>query len=319
MLAINPDSLLATSELNAIHTLGVPSAKRSPAAQSLARRGTPLRVAIKWTVAGLALILCLVVAAATVPLFMGNRSLVILSGSMEPAVPKGALVVAQPLPAQDLRIGDVIVFSPNASAVVPVVHRIADIEDRNGTRYYTTRGDANPGADASQVSLPPTAWRVGYSVPLAGYLVSYAASPTGTLLLIFIPLLSLAGRSGLDWLRKRAAKAEITMSVCNGASLLAAAGLLDGRPATTNKAFWSRATTPWPNVKWVKRARWVDDGNIVTSSGVSAGIDMTLHVVERLFGKQAAEGLANGTEYEWHRDHSWDPYAELHGLVQGQK
>ncbi|MBI3851620.1 MAG: DJ-1/PfpI family protein [Verrucomicrobia bacterium] len=123
----------------------------------------------------------------------------------------------------------------------------------------------------------------------------------------------------LDWLRERSAKAEITMSVCNGASVLAAASLLDGRPATTNKAFWSRATTPWPNVKWVKRARWVDDGRIVTSSGVSAGMDMTLHVVERLFGKKTADNLANGSEYEWHRDPSWDPYAELHGLVQGPK
>ena len=120
----------------------------------------------------------------------------------------------------------------------------------------------------------------------------------------------------LDWVRERSAKTEITMSVCNGASILAAAGLLDGRPATTNKAHWSPATAPGPKVKWVKRARWVDDGKIVTSSGVSAGIDMTLHVVERLFGKQAAEGLANGTEYEWHRDPSWDPFAELHGLVQ---
>jgi len=118
----------------------------------------------------------------------------------------------------------------------------------------------------------------------------------------------------LAWLRERSATAEITMSVCNGASLLAASGLLDDRPATTNKAFWSRATTPWPNVKWVKRARWVDDGNMVTSSGVSAGIDMTLHVIERLFGKQTAQDLANSTEYEWHREKSWDPYAELHGL-----
>jgi len=118
-----------------------------------------------------------------------------------------------------------------------------------------------------------------------------------------------------EWLRKFSAKTEITMSVCNGASLLASAGLLDGRRATTNKAFWSRATEPWAKVKWVKRARWVDDGTVVTSSGVSAGIDMTLHVVERLFGKEAAERLANGTEYQWHRDEAWDPYAELNGLV----
>jgi transcriptional regulator GlxA family with amidase domain len=105
------------------------------------------------------------------------------------------------------------------------------------------------------------------------------------------------------------------MSVCNGASLLAAAGLLDGRPATTNKAYWDLATAPGPKVKWVTRARWVDDGKIVTSSGVSAGMDMTLHVIERLFGSKAAEGLAQGTEYEWHRDPKWDPFAEVHGLV----
>ncbi|MGC3968884.1 MAG: DJ-1/PfpI family protein [Pirellulales bacterium] len=89
----------------------------------------------------------------------------------------------------------------------------------------------------------------------------------------------------LEFLRKRSAEAKLTMSVCNGASLLAAAGLLDNRPATTNKAFWKQSTAPGPNVKWVRQARWVDDGNIVTSSGVSAGIDMTLHVVERLYGR----------------------------------
>ena len=119
----------------------------------------------------------------------------------------------------------------------------------------------------------------------------------------------------LDFLRKRSADAEITMSVCNGASILAAAGLLDGRKATTNKAYWNMATGSGKNVAWVKQARWVDDGNIVTSSGVSAGIDMTLHVIARLYGNEAAEKLANMTEYEWHRDPSWDPFAKLHGLV----
>lgn len=122
----------------------------------------------------------------------------------------------------------------------------------------------------------------------------------------------LAEKETLEWVRGRAGKAEITMSVCNGASILAATGLLDGRPATTNKAFWDMATAPGPKVKWVRKARWVDDGNIVTSSGVSAGIDMTLHVVERLFGAKIAQRLADQTEYEWHRDPAWDPFAELH-------
>jgi len=115
----------------------------------------------------------------------------------------------------------------------------------------------------------------------------------------------------LDWIRARSGKAELTMSVCNGASILAATGRLNGRSATTNKAYWDMAIAPGPEVKWVRHARWVDDGNIVTSSGVSAGIDMTLHVIARLFGQARAERLANETEYEWHRDASWDPFAEL--------
>jgi len=118
----------------------------------------------------------------------------------------------------------------------------------------------------------------------------------------------------LDWLRTRSEKAELTMSVCNGASLLASAGILDGRRATTNKAYWAMATAPGKKVQWVKQARWVDDGNVVTSSGVSAGIDMSLHVIQRLYGEKAAVQLAASTVYEWHRDPSWDPFAELHGL-----
>jgi putative intracellular protease/amidase len=57
------------------------------------------------------------------------------------------------------------------------------------------------------------------------------------------------------------------MSVCNGGSLLAAAGILDGHKVTTNKAYWSMATAAGKKVKWIKQARWVDDGNVVTSSG----------------------------------------------------
>jgi len=115
----------------------------------------------------------------------------------------------------------------------------------------------------------------------------------------------------LDWLRSRSEQAELTMSVCSGSSLLAGAGLLDGRRATSNKQYFSFATTRAPKVQWVKEARWVDDGNIVTSSGVSAGIDMSLHVVGRLFGTETAERIANATEYQWHRDANSDPFAQF--------
>ena len=119
--------------------------------------------------------------------------------------------------------------------------------------------------------------------------------------------------ASLAFVRERAATAEITMSVCNGASVLAAAGLLDGRPATTNNQFWKASTAPGPQVKWVRKARWVDDGDRVTSSGVSAGMDMTLHVIGRLYGIRRAERLAEIIEYEWHRDANRDPFAKDEG------
>lgn len=113
----------------------------------------------------------------------------------------------------------------------------------------------------------------------------------------------------ISWLRTRAASAELVMSVCSGASLLAEAGLLDGRRATSNKQYFSVITKQAPQVQWVKEARWVDDGNVITSSGVSAGMDMSLHVIQRLFGDETAARIANATEYQWHRDADVDPFA----------
>jgi transcriptional regulator GlxA family with amidase domain len=115
----------------------------------------------------------------------------------------------------------------------------------------------------------------------------------------------------MDWLRKRAEKAEIMMSVCSGSALLAKAGLLDGRRATSNKQYFQLAVNQGPKVDWVKEARWVDDGNRVTSSGVSAGMDMALAVIARLYGATVAEKVANGTEYQWHRDANVDPFAKF--------
>ncbi len=112
----------------------------------------------------------------------------------------------------------------------------------------------------------------------------------------------------LDWLRVRAKNAEILMSVCSGSAILAEAGLLDGRKATSNKRYFQVAVDHGPKVEWIEKARWVDDGNRVTSSGVSAGIDMSLAVVARLYGEKIAENIADLTEYQWHRDASNDPF-----------
>jgi transcriptional regulator GlxA family with amidase domain len=104
-------------------------------------------------------------------------------------------------------------------------------------------------------------------------------------------------------------RSAITTTVCTGAALLARTGRLDGRPATTNKIAWDWVVEQGPRVRWQRRARWVDDGDVLTSSGVSAGIDMALALIARLHGCDLAVAAARNMEYIWNDDPSNDPFA----------
>ncbi|MEM7171564.1 MAG: DJ-1/PfpI family protein [Pseudomonadota bacterium] len=127
-----------------------------------------------------------------------------------------------------------------------------------------------------------------------------------------------AGRTGVgDWIVATCDKAELVMSVCTGSILLAMVGVLDGHRATTNKIDFKDTIHLGPRVDWVAQARWVQDGKFFTASGVAAGIDMSLAVVEHLCDREKAEWLADGCEYDWHKDPDWDPFAVTSGLVKG--
>ncbi|CAG7935774.1 unnamed protein product [Penicillium nalgiovense] len=104
------------------------------------------------------------------------------------------------------------------------------------------------------------------------------------------------------------------ITVCTGSGLAAKAGVLDGKRATTNKMAWADTTSLAVNVDWVPRARWVVDGNVWSSSGVSAGIDVTLAWIEEIYGSEVARKISNSMEYTRHEDSSHDPFAELYGL-----
>lgn len=116
----------------------------------------------------------------------------------------------------------------------------------------------------------------------------------------------------LDFIRKQNENTQLTTSVCTGSALLAKAGLLTGHKATSNKNFFSLATQQDPSVDWQGKARWVEDGKFITSSGVSAGTDMALGLVARLYGKERASLLAHSLEYEWNDDPTNDPFAIIY-------
>lgn len=117
----------------------------------------------------------------------------------------------------------------------------------------------------------------------------------------------------LTWLHRQATGAQFVTSVCTGSALLAKAGLLDGKRATSNKQAFDWVASTGPEVDWVYEARWVEDGRVWTSSGVSAGMDMTLALIAQILGPRAAEDAANWAEYTWHRDAGHDPFASPGG------
>jgi transcriptional regulator GlxA family with amidase domain len=101
-----------------------------------------------------------------------------------------------------------------------------------------------------------------------------------------------------SWLLATAAQADLVMSVCTGALLLAQVGLLDGRTATTHHSAFTTLVMGYPSVTVERGVRFVDGGRIATSAGLSAGIDLALHVVARYYGNEAARLTAYDMEYQ---------------------
>ncbi len=113
----------------------------------------------------------------------------------------------------------------------------------------------------------------------------------------------------LQALKETANLSSYCLSVCTGSALLAKTGLLNNKRATSNKKAFDWVVSINTNVKWIKQARWVVDGKYYTSSGVSAGIDMTLGFIKDRFGEQKAKDIANHIEYIWNEDCSRDLFA----------
>ncbi|MBU0863475.1 MAG: DJ-1/PfpI family protein [Alphaproteobacteria bacterium] len=117
--------------------------------------------------------------------------------------------------------------------------------------------------------------------------------------IVVIPAMDIdqVGPTVLDWLREVHKTTQVTMSVCNGSYVLAKAGLLDGRTATAHHRGFGMLRAMFPAVNVIRGKRWVEDGRLATSGGLTSGQDLAMRVVERYFGRAAAKKTARQLEY----------------------
>ena len=116
--------------------------------------------------------------------------------------------------------------------------------------------------------------------------------------MIVIPAQSGAKEPMLEWIRRSTKSTDVTMSVCTGAFVLAKTGLLSGKSATTFHRAYEDFAMEFPDIHLKRGARFVEDGNLATSGGLTSGIDLAFRVVERYFGREVAEETAYNIEYQ---------------------
>jgi putative intracellular protease/amidase/YHS domain-containing protein len=126
------------------------------------------------------------------------------------------------------------------------------------------------------------------------YTIQNAPTPK----VIVIPAQSPPSAAVLEWLKKSSKTADVTMSVCTGAFVLAKTGLLNGKSATTYHGAFEPFAMAFPDIQLKRGARFVENGNLATAGGLSAGIDLALRVVERYYGRDVARKTAYNMEYQ---------------------
>jgi transcriptional regulator GlxA family with amidase domain len=158
-----------------------------------------------------------------------------------------------------------------------------------------TRGNASQAAQSKNL-LPEVHTEYGM-------LISHHVAPS--------PLLN----SIIAFVKERYPCLQHLITICRVTGIAARAGVLDGKYATTDKRAWGETIALGPKVNWVAVARWVVDGNIWISSGISAGIDLTIAFLEAIYGNETATTIANAMEYEGHTNSTDNPFAALYRLT----
>jgi putative intracellular protease/amidase/YHS domain-containing protein len=180
---------------------------------------------------------------------------------------------------------------------VMIPNRGASMDEQMPFRLYTVAQTRRPIEASGGMKIIPD------------YTFDNAPAPK----VLVIPAQSAPTPRTKAWIRKVTKNTDVTMSVCTGAFVLASTGLLSGKSATTIHGSYARLATTYPDIQVKRGLRFVEDGNLASSGGLSSGIDLALRVVERYFGTEVAEQTAFSMEYQgegWKNPNSNAMYAQ---------
>ena len=194
-------------------------------------------------------------------------------------------------------------LQPPAEGTIPVAFLLSDnavvIDFAGPWEVFSNASTAGCGCDPAfnlyTVAASPAPIKASGGMTIVpNYTIANAPAPK----VIVIPAQSTRDPEVLAWIREASRNADLTMSVCTGASLLASTGLLDGKSATTHHGEFNQFAMDFPRVTLKRGARFVEEGNLASAGGLSSGIDLALRVVERYFGRAVARNTANTLEYQ---------------------
>ena len=141
--------------------------------------------------AGLAVIALLLLTIG--PMVLPYKTLTVYSGSMEPAIHTGSVIVDLPIAAKDVKIGDIITFQSPADSTKLITHRVVQVESGPGGISFITKGDANSASDSWRVPASGNGYKFWFSIPGIGFLLAWLQSPLGRILFLVIPAILLGG------------------------------------------------------------------------------------------------------------------------------
>ena len=145
---------------------------------------------IYYVLLGFIVLIALLLVFSTIPIPGNFKTMIVLGGSMEPAIKMGSIVIVKP--AEDYKIGDIITFQRRGEAEM-TTHRIMDIRVEGGKPVYTTQGDANNAPDMREVKENEVIGKALFSIPYLGYAVDFAQRPIGFAIIIIVPAVMIIG------------------------------------------------------------------------------------------------------------------------------